>query len=492
MKHAHRAGIFVTLGVVIATTIPGAVAGAGTQPVASAVQRLASTVGITVLDPVWDPDVLEVPEEIVVEVSGLLDATARCTKITTRFLPRTPVSAPKLLAGSVGDVEELSYSLEECVEPLEETIARVRTAVESLNGRSVALVEMWPFLRLDLSQRDNVHEHDYLVSIDAGGNDTYLNNSGGNLVDVRRGPAGSSSLQPGPARGCRNVGDIGNVAALRLRTDPECVPLAAVLLDLGGDDTYGSLEKPDPQSDGFCTADPVVPRIMTEGVGFAGIGVLVDRAGDDVYLGKTGTQGAGHVGGVGILRDEAGDDTYLAIRNAQGLGLVYGSGSLIDDSGDDSYGFYMPGALDPKAEFQERASGGVIDDTGRCDNLPRQLQGTGQLGGIGQLLDLSGDDVYVGSLPSTQQFLPNMILAHGSQAFGSAGGIGVLYDGAGRDAYLTGTATQMPHRGDGLVQGPSWSNDGALNSAFFADRDECGLALINMPVRSDMICQDGI
>ena len=38
---------------------------------------------------------------------------------------------------------------------------------------------------------------DYMLNVDAGGNDTYVNNAGGNLIDVRAEPKGL-------AKGCSN------------------------------------------------------------------------------------------------------------------------------------------------------------------------------------------------------------------------------------------------------------------------------------------------
>lgn len=331
-------------------------------------------------------------------------------------------------------------------------------------------IDMWPLLRLETSNRNDVYEHDYAILIDTGGNDTYLNNAGGNLLDIRRGPTESSAPEFAPARGCRNVGDIGNVTALSVRTDPECIPAVGVLIDTEGHDRYGRMETPGPRDDGICTNDLLVRRIMTAGAAFAGVGLLFDDDGNDVYLGKTGALGTGHVAGIGILRDSEGNDVYRAIRNSQGFGLVEGMGTLEDRAGNDAYEFYMPAPIDPLAEFQERGSGGVIDDTGLCDNLVRQLQGTAQLAGTGTLIDRAGNDTYVAAEPALQDFHSGIVLAHGSQAFGSLGGYGILYDESGRDAYLTDSGSAMPQRGDGITQGPSISAGGAINAALFVDR----------------------
>jgi hypothetical protein len=200
-----------------------------------------------------------------------------------------------------------------------------------------------------------------------------------------------------------------------------------------------------PLGDGNCTSDPVVRRLATEGAAWSGVGILIDGAGADHYVGKTLTQGVGHVGGVGILDDEGiGDDSYLAIRNAQGVGLG-GMGILRDHGGNDTYGWYQPRAIDPAAPFQRAFSVGVIDELGRCDSMPRAYQGVAILGGVGVLYDGAGDDTYRGAPAGLQDnAVPGLNLPTGSQGWGFAGGFGVLDDEAGHDTY-----EGMLGRGDG-------------------------------------------
>lgn len=56
----------------------------------------------------------------------------------------------------------------------------------------------------------------------------------------------------------------------------ECVLTAAALLDSSGNDTYGRLETPD--VDAVCTADPLARRILVQGAGAVGVGLLRDSA----------------------------------------------------------------------------------------------------------------------------------------------------------------------------------------------------------------------
>ncbi|MGH7858637.1 MAG: hypothetical protein ACREQY_15035, partial [Candidatus Binatia bacterium] len=244
-----------------------------------------------------------------------------------------------------------------------------------------------------------------------------------------------------------------------------CFATAAILHDLGGDDTYGVFEAPDPAVDAQCTADLVVRRSVTVGVGVAGVGILRDRTGNDRYAGKTGALGTGHIFGIGLLSDGEGNDSYLAVRNSQGFALLGGLGVLHDEAGADTYDFYIPSPLDPDAPNQTPGAGGVINDVGRCDHLPRFIQGAANLGqGLGVLLDDEGADSYRGSLIPT--FEASIPLAGGvpagSQGFGANGATGLFLDRGGADTYAG-----VPDRGDGVTVLPGESSSG---TGLFIDR----------------------
>jgi hypothetical protein len=290
-----------------------------------------------------------------------------------------------------------------------------------------AFVDVWPVLRFDGLCLDNVYQNDYLLIVDGGGADTYINNAGSNMVDLNFSPPTSfvrGLRGTGPAEGCQRAIP-GLMAA-------DCVPAVAVLLDMKGNDTYGVKQTPD--HDLGCTNDLVVRRMVTGGVGFLGVGILRDASGSaDRYTGKTGALGAGHIFGVGILSDVGGHDTYSAVRNSQGFALVGGVGILHDPSGNDNYSFYMPSPLDPLADNQEEGAGGVRDDEGEglCDRIPRFTLGAANVlpGTIALFLDDSGVDSYHGAfaadflapaqIPSTRA---------GSLGFGNNQGIGIFVD----------------------------------------------------------------
>ena len=165
-----------------------------------------------------------------------------------------------------------------------------------------------------------------------------------------------------------------------------------LLADLNGNDLYLAGGKypdhRDPEhatlsmSQGYATGmRPITSQVGASG----GIGLLIDRDGDDKYWGDYFSQGSSYWYSLGILHDMVGNDTYIAGRYAQGAGIHTSVGTLIDEKGDD---FYM-------------VTFGVS-------------QGVGHDFGIGVLADFSGSNTYRGG-----------VLSQGAVTCGS---IGILYD----------------------------------------------------------------
>ncbi len=211
-------------------------------------------------------------------------------------------------------------------------------------------------------------------------------------------------------------------------------PPALFLLDLHGDDRYAS-------------AGAARGRA-------APVSVVIDLAGDDVY--DTGDPALGHtfgagVLGLGILIDRAGNDRYRGGPFALGVGF-FGFGILCDQAGDDAYdgGAFSQGA----ALF----GAGVLRDAGGADRYHARdrAQGYGGPLGAGLLADLAGDDLYVAEdtkihRPSPQTREHNASLAQGAASghradFADgrslAGGFGMLADGGGNDVYRAGVFAQ--------------------------------------------------
>jgi len=104
---------------------------------------------------------------------------------------------------------------------------------------------------------------------------------------------------------------------------------AGVLADRGGDDRYTANQN------------------MSQGAGHdLSIGVLIDAAGHDVYLGSTLGLGAANAAGIGVFIDQAGDDRY-AVTSGECLGwansssglrsLMTAYGLFVDLAGEDRY-----------------------------------------------------------------------------------------------------------------------------------------------------------
>ena len=158
---------------------------------------------------------------------------------------------------------------------------------------------------------------------------------------------------------------------------------------------------------------------MAQGFGALGVGGLFDDGGDDRYAIEAGGQGAAIVG-IGVMLDGGGRDRYTAWSYAQGFGYVQGVGLLHDRAGDDVYESRVTPVIFPSAQsrmsnssftqgagFGRRGDSapdrtnmaggiGVLRDRAGADRYTAGVfaQGTGYWSGMGLLLDGAGDDHY--------------------------------------------------------------------------------------------------
>lgn len=277
---------------------------------------------------------------------------------------------------------------------------------------------------------DDTYDGLFVVTVDVGGNDTYLNGAGagpvagvGVGIALDQGEGNDVYLAEGRAQGFA-LGGVG------------------VLFDEGGADSYTLTQ-------------------FGQGFGVAGLGLLYDAGGgDDSYLSPSvvnvtiGTK-AGSLGGVGVLVDEGGDDFY----KQDGLdGFVYGAagghGWLVERGGNDAFeSLDMPtwllgeflGVFAGPVQVSAEVSGSAVlfeeggDDAYRCGDHVRQgCQGAGGAGALALLLERGGHDLYeMGVSFSIELGVPVFTMGQGSAYGPSApGGIGVLVDERGNDAYL--------------------------------------------------------
>ena len=175
------------------------------------------------------------------------------------------------------------------------------------------------------------------------------------------------------------------------------VPVS-VSVDLGGDDLYGA----------------TAPFGQAGALG--GVALLFDAGGDDQYLGRQWAQAAAFCG-IAVLDDRGGRDTYRALECSQGVALC-GAAVLRDRAGDDTF------------------------------TAQRFAQGVGLPGGIGAVLDDSGDDRFAATGRYPSEYGEDGVFSGWSQGVGygfrhvASGGAGLLWDGAGDDVYEAGNFSQ--------------------------------------------------
>ena len=164
----------------------------------------------------------------------------------------------------------------------------------------------------------------------------------------------------------------------------------ALNIDLGGRDRYGYEEVGDPDdTDGVLPSDSPTSRysgddnngpmtlstVNRQGAGVLGIGMLFDLGDDDDrYQSLRVSQGLGFLG-VGVLYDAGGADTYLAEASSQGAGY-WGIGALIDmGNGDDQREMFHQGQ-----GFGYVSAAGIMYDEGGGDEYLADI-GDPALGG---------------------------------------------------------------------------------------------------------------
>ncbi|MBX2801833.1 MAG: hypothetical protein KTR31_29410 [Myxococcales bacterium] len=147
---------------------------------------------------------------------------------------------------------------------------------------------------------------------------------------------------------------------------------------------------------------------VAQGVGFGtnleeslsgGLGILRDRAGDDVYTAGMFAQGLGYGVGTGLLLDGQGADTYDALWHAQGSSAHRGLGVLLDaGSEDDRFNTRLAPAIHGLGLGHDLSIGLTINEGGNDTYvLPDLGAAASSCQGRGLFVDGGGDDTYVAS-----------------------------------------------------------------------------------------------
>jgi hypothetical protein len=334
------------------------------------------------------------------------------------------------------------HQVETCGQAVVHKLEAIKTLLAKQRVKASSGLDLWPVLRFAPGNGHHTYTHDYVLLIDTGGYNKFFNNAGGSGLDIWRGPAHQHASIVAPARGCIDAFDI-----IRRQT---CTLASAALLDLGSHNVYGRLQRPDPQTDGVCTRDPVEPRVFVQGTGALGVGVLIDEGSYNTYVGKVLTTGTAHIGGYGYLRDDGSHNHYTVIRDGLGDAVVGGSGNLIANGSYNTYSYYDPAPINPYAKAGTYGSGGVVDDLNNCDAGTGITLGSGEVAGVGLFTAVGGHNHYSAPIDSL-----------GS---GTVAGKGTFKDveSGGTDAYSgPGSAGRGPEK----TVLPSSTDDGSFTDS---------------------------
>ena len=289
----------------------------------------------------------------------------------------------------------------------------------------------------------------------AGGGDDHHDRTGALIVDI----GGNDTYRP------------------KRRPDAARPGRISILIDLKGNDVHGREGDRAVQGFGNLSVDLLVDLQgndryragdLAQGCGVFGVGILADYSGNDDYAMGVMGQGFG-LFGVGILLDRRGRDRYTVTGLAQGVGSTMGAGILCDGGGNDKYladRNRIRGQLPPDDWSHVQGAGLSVrsPDWGRQASL---------YGGVGFLSDGRGDDFYYSSNESCM----------GASYFLS---IGALVDHAGSDWYIPakglglgwaihmGSAVFVDHRGDDRYYGNLLSGGAASDRSIAIMVDHSG------------------
>ncbi len=293
------------------------------------------------------------------------------------------------------------YKLLETSEMLADTLQKLKSR-KDIAWKSQNLNVETPIGRIVISgTADDEHDYsDLLLLVDLGGDDVY------------RGAVGSTPSLDIPISLAVDLE--GNDEYVN---DDEFLPSqgaaifgAGVLLDVEGDDVYRS-------------------KRLSQGAALLGIGVLADLDGDDEYHLWTSGQGGAYFG-VGVAIDNRGDDEYTLWGDGQGYGGVGGVGTLVNRSGNDHY-WCEPSSAEVFRPDYHSKEGKLNYSYAQGCGVGRRgdiTDGHSWAGGMGTLIDLTGNDLYES--------------ANWSLGCGYWYGMGFVWDGSGDDRYHSANWTQ--------------------------------------------------
>lgn len=157
---------------------------------------------------------------------------------------------------------------------------------------------------------------------------------------------------------------------------------------------YTDILRYDDHFETFCQGSALGARPIAS----AGIGLIAEGGGSDLYSADIFGQGVGYWFGLGAIVDRTGNDTYSAFQYAQGSGVHLAFGVLIDTSGNDNY--LSHGVS--QGCGHDIAFGGLYDAHGDDNYVVESLSlGGGNADAISLFVDAGGEDGYLARRDNT-------------------------------------------------------------------------------------------
>ncbi|MGH2710260.1 MAG: hypothetical protein ACRDH9_03530 [Actinomycetota bacterium] len=280
--------------------------------------------------------------------------------------------------------------------------------------------------------------------------------------------------------------------------------LVSVNVDLGGHDRYVADRSTAIDFPSGAPETETVPVVVAQGTGLAGsVGILLDTEGDDTYaahapvptpeapLAAAAAQGTG-IEGMGALFDLGGNDAYSVDGPAtSGKGNVVVSGQAAGAGGScTASGFTLPGGGGVIYSCRQTLGGILIDQGGGRDSYRLDA---------GRLLLPPEETV---QMPGQLGFPLRWALGQGQGWSGAS----VLFDDGGEDAFSASASTSAPGRGSFDDQGPLavvWAQGSAFggsglllegpgDTTYDIDVSSDGMTFLNGALGQGAVYSDGL
>lgn len=340
------------------------------------------------------PIALRRPVQDVLQAVGSAE-TSRRAQVAALPVGLTPASLMRQVREGPGAPADYRQSLggwdsrvlARTVQPVLDAVERLRRAISSaapLPAMEWRLETPLGLVLIDTTGRNNVHRlRDPLLIVDVGGDDVYWfeARSDANRIAIVLDHGGNDryeSLDEGtdPSAGILGLGILWDTEGNDTYRGSSFAQASAafgiaVLIDEGGDNRFEA-------------------QAYSQAHALAGIAMLVSGAGTDRYFALTASQASAGPAGVALLLDRGGDDLY----QLGNLPLIRPSAQLPDRNASMGQG----AGYGIRAGYGDEGSGagglGLLVDLGGNDRYEAQVfgQAVGYQGGVGVLIDSGGDD----------------------------------------------------------------------------------------------------